>query len=207
MQVLETIIFATPSSSISSDMEQYEKKFLNASLTGAAAECSFEQPRSMEILKWTFWQTGMAFSHKGRTLVVIKQEDNKPCDELVDTLKVKSHLLKSVYRIEIHIYTNEWVALTNELMEQSSRFMDNFEFIPGLATKLLVTVTSHVKALTSGFFQGMLTRRSRSMDKKEDFESITYLPCWKCYAEIESSNPRGKPNVQNLMVASFQRHL
>ena len=185
--MLETVIssgspsFVSPSATTSSDSEQCQMKHssLNGSLAVDAGNVSLEQRSSKAILNWTMWQTGMAFSHKGRTLVIIKQESNEPCDDVVDTLEVKSLLLKSVYRIEIHIYTNEWVALTNELLEQSS------EFIPGLATELLVTVTSHVKALTSGFFRGMLT------GDQGDFESITYLPCWKCYAEIESSNTGG----------------
>ena len=138
---------------------------------------------SQEILNWTPWKTGMAFSYRGRTLLVMKQVSNIPSDEFLDKWEMKAHLLKSKYRIEIHIYTNEWITLSNELMELNSQ--ENFECIPGLATKLLVMITGHVKALALSWFPGMLIFPSGRT-------FVTYVPCWKCYAEIGSAIFFGK---------------
>jgi hypothetical protein len=114
--------------------------------------------------------------------MAMKQEVNEPCEGFLDAwqMKLKS-ILHSKIRIEIHIYTNEWVSLTNELLELNSHNF-SFEGLPGLATKLLVMLTGHVKALAMDWFPGMLLSPSAAASSSEAF--ITYVPCWKCYAEI-----------------------
>lgn len=133
---------------------------------------------------WTPWKTGMAFSYRGHTLMVMKQAVNMPSDKFLETWQGRVKLLESRYRIEVHIYTNEWVKLTNELVALNAHSGD-FEAIPGLATKLLIMVTTHVKALALNWFSGML--RSSS-------SNVTYIPCWKCYAEIGCSDTLNRGN-------------
>lgn len=125
----------------------------------------------------------MAFSYRGRTLLIMQQVTNEPCDNFLDQWEIKLKLLNSKYRIEIHIYINEWVALFNELLELGcTNFMfENFECIPGLATKLLVMIASHVKTLAVSWFPGMIKGTS-----EDPF--VTYIPCWKCYSEIGTSS-------------------
>ena len=136
-----------------------------------------QEPR--ETLNWTPWKTGMAFSYRGRTLLIVRQVSNEPCKSFHDKFPHKNiRLLPPKHRIEIHIYTNEWVTLSNELLYVNSTFsLENFECLPGLATKLLVMITGHVKTLALSWFPGML-----SFPKGRSF--ITYIPCWKCYSEI-----------------------
>ncbi len=117
--------------------------------------------------------------------MVMRQVSNEPCDEFTSRWDFKISLEPAKYRIEVHIYTNEWVSLTNELLELNSQHslpLDNFERIPGLATKLLIMVTGHVKDLALSWFPGMLKG-----SPSQPF--VTYLPCWKCYAEIGSPKP------------------
>lgn len=158
------------------------------SLNGSSVEDvdpSTTANKSKDILNWTPWKTGMAFSYRGRTLMSMKQESNEPCEDFLETWQMKLCLLKSKHRIEVHIYTSEWVSLTNELLELNSHSfsLDMFDCIPGLATKLLIMVTAHVKALAMNWFPGMLTSASHSQP------FVTYMPCWKCYAEI--GTPKG----------------
>ena len=114
----------------------------------------------------------MAFSCRGHTLMVMKQESNEPSEEFLQEWQMKLIPLTSKYRIEVHIYTNEWLALHSEMNPGSS----SPKCILGLATKLLVMVTAHVKDLT-GWFPGMLVCPSPSQP------FVTYLPCWKCHCE------------------------
>lgn len=144
-------------------------------------------------LNWTPWKTGMAFSYRGRTLMCMKQEVNEPCEGFLDEWQMKLYILQSKFRIEVHIYTNEWVSLTNELLELSSHSfsLESFECLPGLATKLLVMVTGHVKALATSWFPGMLVTPTPGGGGagagSQSF--VTYMPCWKCYAEIGTPRP------------------
>ena len=151
--------------------------FPNAASYGRKSP-SFDRIECHEILNWTPWKTGIAFAHRGRTLLVMKQVTNQPSDEFLKAWGTSVHLLKSEYRIEIHIYTNEWVTLCVELMDLNlpSFPLDNMS---GLATKLLVMLTGHVKTLATTFFAGMLSLLRGGM-----FSS--YVPCWKCFAEIGS---------------------
>ena len=121
--------------------------------------------------------------------MVIKQVSNKPCDKVLETWQFKLKLLKSKFRIEIHVYTNEWVTLTNELLSLNSQ-TESFECIPGLATKLLVMVSRHVISLALNWFPGMLACSSQAEDKPP-----TYMPCWKCYSEIGTANLLDKGTV------------
>ena len=151
-------------------------------------------------LNWTPWKTGMAFSYRGRTLMVMKQASNEPCDEFLEAWQLRLRLLKAKHRIEVHIYTNEWVALINELLELNSQSfsLENLECVPGLATKLMIMVTAHVRALAVSWFPGMMVAVPTSRSSMSSLSSaasgaggtpfVTYMPCWKCYAEVGSSN-------------------
>ena len=123
-----------------------------------------------EVLNWTPWKSGMAFSCRGHTLVVMRQESSdETSEDSEETLswRVKANLLKSKHRIELHVYTHEWVELSKELGSDS-------EGVSALATKLLVMVMGHVEALASSWFPGMLLSLSPAQ------HCTTYMPCWKC---------------------------
>lgn len=205
VQVLRSVIgigtppSVSPSNSVDSNssMENCEAIHKSPSLSSTGSMEKSDSPstmrRSKEILNWSPWKTGMAFSYRGRTLMVMKQVTNEPCGDFADQWGKKlAQLLTSKYRIEVHIYTNEWATLSNELLELNSH---NFDFgcIPGLATKLLIMMTAHVKALALSWFPGMLKVPSSS-------PFITYMPCWKCYAEI------GSPRLFSGGVLNFSMH-
>ena len=128
-----------------------------------------------ETLHWIPWKTGIAFSHRGRTLLVVKQANNKALVESDRAHQV--YLLEGKIRVEVHVYTPEWVALANELLncDKMSYSLDNPFCLPGMATRLLVMISQHVKSLASDWFPGMfITPQSQKFP--------TYMPCWKCYA-------------------------
>ena len=118
-------------------------------------------------LNWTPWKTGMAFSYSGHTLMIIKQEPSDDDDGDYDMLQSNVNILKSKYRIEAHVYTNELLAIFIEMNCISDLFAS-------LATKLMVMITGHVKSLTTSWFPKMLT----SLKVQQPF--VTILPCWKC---------------------------
>ncbi len=145
-------------------------------------------------LDWTPWKTGIVYKCRGRTLLLIKQEIcSRPVDVPPEIIELYPNLTGE-YRIEVHIYTNEWVKLANDLSEQgilnSSLSPD---FIPGLATKLLVVLSTHIKSLAINYFSGMLLSHLGR-------HAVTYMPCWKCFAEV--SSPR-QPNQEDLINSLF----
>lgn len=177
-QILRTMICIGPSSymphshSIDGDMED-----------GVGTS---HQRRARVNLNWTPWKTGLAFSYRGQTLMVMKQVSNKPCEEFLLTRlnhQINRCLLVSKYRIEVHIHINEWVSLTNKLLESNPHSF-SMERIPGLATKLLVILSTHVKELALKWFPGMICPNPSS-----ETPFITYIPCWNCCAEIKSPDP------------------
>ena len=105
--------------------------------------------------------------------MIIKQESSEPSDDGADgdnkdeMLQSNVNILKSKYRIEAHVYTNELLATFIEMNCISDMFAS-------LATKLMVMITGHVKALTTSWFPKMLT----SLKVQQPF--VTILPCWKC---------------------------
>jgi len=110
------------------------------------------------------------------------QTTNVPCDKFNKNWGTRVRVLQGQQRVEIQIYVNEWIKLANKLVELEFHnfHIDNPSSIPGLATKLLVMLTNHVKTLATGYFTGML-----SLPKPGVFSS--YIPCWKCFAEIGSA--------------------
>lgn len=132
-----------------------------------------EEIRDRDILNWNPWKTGIAFSHRGRTLLVVKQEDNR---HEMPGFNLK--WLEGAYRVEVHVYTPEWVTLGNELLvcDRPQYTLDGLSSLPGLATQLLVMISQHVKSLASNWFPGMLISHATKFN--------TYMPCWKCFAEI-----------------------
>ena len=111
-----------------------------------------------EGFNWLFWATGMAYVWRGRTLLVIKQQINEEA------------LHGEEVRIEVHVHTPWWVALSNEVQGRD----------PGhtlsLATHLLVMVSHHVVSLALGWFPGMLLGHPTPS---------AYVPCWKCYEAVD----------------------
>ena len=152
--------------------------------------------KQKNALDWIPWKTGIAFAHRGRTLLVVKQEINQSLDAtLGPNLHTQLNWLEGLYRIEVHIYTREWVVLASELLEcqQITYSLDNPSCLPSLATRLLVIISQHVKSLASKWFPGMLVASSN-----HHTELSTYMPCWKCFAEIglvRGGNPVHLPGI------------
>ena len=191
VQVLRTIMGAPLSPSPSSPdihTDTSNWRSTNNCLSTQLHPSSLSQPRHKspslsrvechDILNWTPWKTGIVFAFRGRTLLVIKQAINKPGDNFQETWGDRIQPLQAEYRIEVHIYTNEWVTLSIELSQLDLPSLP-LERIPGLATKLLVMLTGHVKTLATTYFSGMLSLPPSGM-------FTTYMPCWKCCAEINS---------------------
>ncbi len=120
----------------------------------------------------------------------MSQTSNIPCDKFSENWGTRVRVLQGQHRIEIHIYINEWIKLAGKLVEQDFHnfHIDNPDSIPGLATKLLVMLTSHIKTLATAYFLGML-----NLPRPGIFSS--YVPCWKCYAEIGSATKLASGNV------------
>ncbi len=127
-----------------------------------------------ESSNWKPWKTGVAYLYKGRPMMVLKQDTNEPCEELAQRWGTEVNFKSTKYRIEVHIYVNEWVTITKELMDS------HIESIPGLATKLLIMVTRRINALAQKWFKDMI-------EGTDDQPCITF-PCWKCYANIGPTN-------------------
>ena len=131
-----------------------------------------------DILSWIPWKTGIAFAHRGRTLLVLKQESNVNCPEFLSRWEFSIKLLEEVYRIEIHVYTDEWIRLVNELAEAGRLDVHLTPTnVTAYATRLLVMVSGHIKSLATNWFPGML-------EAPQGMFFVTFMPCWKCYAEI-----------------------
>jgi len=127
-------------------------------------------------LNWRAWKTGIVYECKGRTLLLVKQETGS--GEAPHELEGTVPCLQGDFRIEVHIYTNEWISLVDYLStegQMSSSLPPSF--IPGLATRLLVVITAHIKSLALGYFSGMLLTSPGKT-------AVSYVPCWKCFAEL-----------------------
>ena len=95
---------------------------------------------------------------------MLKQSSNEPCDS-------------AKYRIEVHVYTDELLYLVDELLDIHNLPADFKKCVPGLATKLLVMLTDHVKTLAQTWFQGIPLNGLRDQPS-----FLTFVPCWMCYA-------------------------
>lgn len=123
----------------------------------------------MGLLNWAPWKMGVAFSHRGRTLLVVKEEDNlaPESDNQFEWLPAKK-------RIEIHVYAQDWFEVQNELLAkgQPAPLLQNTFSLPGIATQLLMKISQHILSLTK-VFRNLLGTKS------------IYIPCWKCYGDME----------------------
>jgi hypothetical protein len=131
-------------------------------------------------LIWTLWQTGLAFSYKGRTLMVMQQVSNEPSQKF--RFEPQTHQISTLKRIEVSIYHNELIILVNKLLDLNEAFTFP-ESIIELATKLLIMLSAHVEEVALSWFNGMLRR-----PPGDGIPFFTYIPCWKCNAGIESEN-------------------
>lgn len=122
------------------------------------------------LLKWRPWKMGVAFEARGRTLLVVKEEENQ-APESSDDLE----WLPAKKRIEIHVYMQDWFEVQNELQaaNKPAPMLQNTFSLPGIATQLLVKISTHILSLAKGWFRGMLVSKN------------IYIPCWKCYGQME----------------------
>ena len=136
-----------------------------------------EQQEKENMLKWKPWKMGVAFSHRGRTLLVVKEESNVALEtnEEFEWLPAKK-------RIEIHVYVHEWFEVQSELQIKGCQatMLQNTFSLPGIATQLLVKISQHVLSLSIDWFQGMLASQ------------YIYVPCWKCYGQMEPDVEEGQ---------------
>ena len=118
----------------------------------------------------------MAFSHRGRTLLVVKEEENQApeSDERYEWLPAKK-------RLEVHVYAQDWFEVQNELCTkgQPAPLLQNTFSLPGIATQLLMKISQHILSL-SKVFRSLLNSKS------------IYIPCWKCYGDMESEANLGE---------------
>ena len=134
-----------------------------------------------DILNWIPWKTGIAFAYRGRTLLVLKQDANSVSDDFTQRWGQRFQLLRGTFRVELHVYTPEWIALANDLLtlERIHYSIDDPQCIPGFATHLLVMISNHIRNLATDWFPGMFLSAPLNQ---------TFMPCWKCCAEIGSAN-------------------
>ena len=129
-------------------------------------------------LNWAPWKTGIAFAHRDRTLLILKQEVNESCPEFLSRWELSVKLLDEAYHIEVHVYTDEWIQLVNELAKDGCL---DIQLTPtkimAYATRMLVMVSRHIKSLATNWFPGMLV-------SPPGVSYVTFVPCWKCYAGI-----------------------
>ena len=133
--------------------DQRIEELVHSCCAGATCEGS-------KRLNWSFWATGMAYTLRGRTLFIVKQQRNEEA----------SH--GEEFRIEAHVYTPEWVALSSE----GGRGGKDPGHVLPLVTNLLVVVSQHILVLALDWFPGMLLGHPKPS---------TYVPCWKCYEAVD----------------------
>ena len=105
--------------------------------------------------------------------------------------------MEGTYRVEVHVYTPEWVTLANELLacDKINYSLDNPDCLPGLATRLLVMISLHIKSLASDWFPGMFLSPTTQPAKFP-----TYMPCWKCFAEIGAERLQDSAKLPGLYI-------
>ena len=141
---------------------------------------------------WIPWKTGIACTQQERTLVVITQEENK------DGGKDEPKCIQGSVRIEVHIHVPEWIELAKEHGEDNISLNDP-NYVHSLATSLIVMISQHVKALGSDWFPGMFLTPS----SQHGF--TTYMPCWKCYAQLEGGDNWQPPNLPGRYIAQDEK--
>ena len=132
-----------------------------------------------DVHRWIPWKTGIAHAQQERTLVVIKQGKNEKTEE---NLK----WMQGTFMVELHIYVPEWIMLAKEHGELNYS-LTNPNYVLGLATSLIVMISQHVRALGSDWFPGMFLTPSNY------HQFTTYMPCWKCFAQIEANAEQQPP--------------
>ena len=138
--------------------------------TNPIANSADEEAAGKEsLVGWCPWKMGIVFSHRGRTLLVVKEENNV-APETNDDLE----WLPAKKRIEIHVYVQEWFEVQSELelAGHSATMLQNTFSLPGIATQLLVKISQHILSLAHDWFRGMLQNE------------LIYIPCWKCYGQM-----------------------
>ena len=138
----------------------------------------FDKPDERTTDKWIPWKTGLVYAQQEHTLVAIKQEKNERSEKQLNWIPGE-------FRIEVHVYVPEWIMLA----KGHGDFSTNPNYVHGLATSLIVMISQHVRALGSNWFPGMfLTPSARHA-------FVTYMPCWKCFAQIETKAKQQPPKL------------
>jgi len=113
------------------------------------------------------------------------QEDVTVDDEVEKLFTNEARLLKSKFRLELHIFVNEFLSICNHVSGSrpiSDKLSEDAKFISGLATKLLLLLTEHVKKLAEAFFAGMIIFPGSVF--------CSYMICWKCVSSDVSFNSK-----------------
>ena len=118
--------------------------------------------------KWKIWKTGICFVHGDQILFILKQEPNLN----INPSSIQVNIFGEKLRIELHLYVNAFITLTQHKEHQLSR-----SYVTGLATHLLVMISQHVEFLVESWFPHMLKTESNG-------STVTHIPCWKCFAGI-----------------------
>ena len=136
-----------------------------------------------EDVQVTFWKTGFSFAFRNRVLFYMMQDDVTVEDE-VETLFVnKATLLKYKFRIELHVFANEFLSMCNLAASSVSGYTSrDGKSISGLATKLLLLLMDHMKKLAEDFFAGMIVYPGTVF--------CSYMICWKCMSSGVSYNSK-----------------
>ena len=137
---------------------------------------------------WIPWKTGIACTQQERTLVVITQEENKDGEQ-------KLKWIQGSFRIKVHIHVPEWIKLAKEYGEETF----SLNYVHSLATSLMVMISQHVKALGSDWFPGMFLTPS----SQHGF--TTYVPCWKCCAEIKADTEWQPPLLPGGYISNYEK--
>ena len=132
-----------------------------------------------DLDKWIPWKTGIAHAQREHTLVVIKQENNEKSEE---NLK----WIKGTFTIEVHINVPEWIMLAKKHGEVNNS-LTNPNYVHSLATSLIVMISQHMRALGRDWFPGIF------LTLPDHHRFTTYMPCWKCFAQIETDAKQQPP--------------
>ena len=138
----------------------------------------FLDPKSNFLLNWGLWKTGMAFVCKGRTLLLVCQDKNSQLEQ--PDQSSRSKVWK--YRLTLSIYIPDMLQVLGEVADFGYNNVLDPDVVTGQATRLLVAISNHVLSLDSWFNSMLLSQQDNA-----SLLNIGYIPCWKCYGSIESS--------------------
>lgn len=140
-----------------------------------------------------FWKKGFTFGYKDKILFIMMQDENIANEAFPAKFNEGSTILEAKFRIELHVFTNEFMSLSSHLRQsdQVSQVTASMRRISGLATKLLLLLTEHVKKLASDYFSGMIELPGTVF--------CSYMVCWKCLSSTSlETTPKSKIRMENI---------